>query len=164
MKKIELLKKDWSQKDINRVSSVLDTARPHDVHFSKIVFWSALVVIIFANLLVSLILVPFLTVLNQEMLYLLIIILAGTIGFLYNFLITDIGHLEKKHHLLASIIVPVAALVNLAVIVFISNKWITELKINNQPHNFWIIAIIFVAAFLLPTLVSRIRAYIREKK
>ena len=164
MKKIELLKKDWSQKDINRVSSVLDTARPHDVHFSKIVFWSALVVIIFANLLVSLILVPFLTVLNQEMLYLLIIILAGTIGFLYNFLITDIGHLEKKHHLLASIIVPVAALVNLAVIVFISNKWITELKINNQPHNFWIIAIIFVAAFLLSTLVSRIRAYIREKK
>ena len=159
MKKTELKEKGWSDKEIKHAQAVLEKSEHHDVFFSKIVFWSALVVTIFANVLVSLILVPFLIVLNQWVLFSLIILLGGTIGFLYNFLITDIGHLEKKHHLLASIIIPVIALANLVVMVIYSNRFIVELKVNNPLHNPWVVAAIFVIAFILPYFIDRIRKH-----
>lgn len=164
MKKIDLLQKGWSEREIKRASLVLETPRHHDVHFSKIVFWSALIIIIFANLLVSLILIPFLTVLNKWVLYAIVILLAGTIGFLYNFLITDIGHLEKKHHLFASIIIPLIALANVVLMIFISNRLIMELKINNQTHDYWTISFVFIAAFVLPSILSRIRLHFRKRR
>ncbi|MBU0459588.1 MAG: hypothetical protein KKH52_02130 [Nanoarchaeota archaeon] len=154
MKQIDLIKKGWNQKDIKKAASIIDTPKHHDAHFSKIVFWSALIVIIFANLIVSLILIPFLIVLNQWVLYSIIILLAGMIGFLYNFLIMDIGHLGKKHHLLAGIIIPILAFSNILIMVFVSNRFIADLKVNNPPHDLWIISIIFVVAFILPYLID----------
>ena len=157
MKKTKLKEKGWSDEEIKHAQKVLERSEKHDVFFSKIVFWSALLVTIFANVLVSLILIPFLIVLNQWVLYSLIILLGGTIGFLYNFLITDIGHLEKKHHILASIIIPVIALANLVVMVIFSNRFIADLNINNPPHNPWIVSAVFIVAFIIPYLVDRIR-------
>ena len=157
MKKTKLKEKGWSDEEINHAQKILEKREHHDVFFSKIVFWSALLVTLFANVIVSLILVPFLIVLNSWILFSLIILLGGTIGFLYNFLITDIGHLEKKHHLSASIIIPVIALANLVIMVIFSNKFIVELKINNSQHNPWIVAGVFVIAFILPYIIDRIR-------
>ena len=157
MKKIELKEKGWSDEEIKKAQTILEKSEKYDVFFSKIVFWSALLVTIFANVLVSLILIPFLIVLNQWVLYYLIILLGGTIGFLYNFLITDIGHLEKKEHTLASIIIPVIALGNLVVMVIFSNRFIADLNVNNPPHNPWIVSAVFVVAFILPYIIDTIR-------
>ena len=156
-KKDELLKKGWSEEEIKKAEAAIEKTELKDVFFSKITFWSALVVIIFANLLVTLVLIPFLIVLNKWVLYLTVIILAGVVGFLYNFLITDIGHLEKKHHLSAAIIVPILALSNMVVMVLVSNKFITDLKIQFPSHNPWIIGIVFALAFITPYLIDRIR-------
>jgi len=155
-KRLELQEKGWSEEDIKKAEDVLEKEEKHDQHFSKIVFWSALIVIIFANLLVSLILIPFLIVLNQWVLYAIIVLLAGTIGFLYNFLVTDIGHLGKKHHLLAGIIIPILALANMIIMVITANHFIRDLKINNVQHNPWIIAVVFAIAFISPYLINKI--------
>src|SRR3989338_3225124 len=104
-KKYELLEKGWKDSEIKKAEEILEKAEQNDVFFSRIVFWSVLVVIIFSNLMISLILIPFLIALDRWFLYAVVVILAGTIGFLYNFLITDISHLERRHHLLAGIIV-----------------------------------------------------------
>ena len=160
----ELKEKGWNEKEIIKAESILEKEKEHDVHFSKIVFWSALVVIIFANLVVSLILIPFLIVLREFILYLIIIILAGTIGFLYNFLKTDMGHLEKKHHLMAGIIIPVIALVNILIMVIVSNRFIAEIEINNPPHNPWIVAIVFAIAFVIPYFVDKLRIHFQENR
>ena len=157
MKIKKLKEKGWNNQEIDQAQAILERMKQHEVHFSKIVFWSALLVIIFANVIVSLILIPFLIVLNQWVLFFLIILLGGTIGFLYNFLITDIGHLEKRNHLLASVIIPIVALANLVVMVIFSNQFITELKVNNPLHNPWIVAIVFVIAFILPYVIDSIR-------
>ncbi len=152
-KKLELQEKGWSEDEIKKAESILEQEREHDAHFSKIVFWSALVVIIFANLLVSVVLIPFLIVFNQLIIYPITVLLGGTIGFLYNFLITDIGHLKSKHHLMAGFLVPLIALANMATMVFVSNRIISEIKIvENTPHNYWIVAGIFAVAFILPTI------------
>ena len=162
-KRGELSSKNWHDKEIKQAEKILERTEKHDVFFSKIIFWSALIVIIFANLIVSLVLIPFLIVLNQWVLYFTVVILAGTIGFLYTFLITDIGHLEKKHHILAGIIVPVLALANMTIMVIVSNRFIADLKINNPAHNPWLIAIVFVVAFILPYFIGLFRGQHRFK-
>ena len=153
----ELRQKGWREEELVRAEAILDKATKHDIFFSKIVFWSALVVIVFANLLVSVILIPFLIALYDFVLYAIVAVLGLAIGFLYNFLITDIGLLETKHHRIASIIIPIIAIGNVVVMVLTSNRFIESMQLNNQPHNPWIVAAVFGGAFILPYIVDQIR-------
>ena len=88
-RKIELSGKGWSEEEIHHAEKTLERADLQDVHFSKIVFWSALIVIIFANIIISLIFIPFLVAFKSTILFAVIILMGGLIGFLYNFLIVD---------------------------------------------------------------------------
>lgn len=159
--KMDLVKRGWSKREISTAESILDKTQPHDVFFSKIVFWSALLVIVLGNILISFVAITFLVALNKFVLYAAIIVLAGMIGFLYNFLINDIGHLERKHHLLASVLVPILAFINLVVVVLIANGLIKDLNITNTPHNPWLLSIIFAIAFILPFIIDQIRLYFK---
>lgn len=161
-KREELLAKGWQEQEVKKAEEILEREEKHDVFFSKIVFWSAMVVIIFANLLVSLLLIPFLIALNRFFLHAIVVVLAATVGFLYNFLITDIGHLEKKHHIWAGILVPILALANMVVMVIVSNKFIERLEIPIEQHNPLLTAVIFAVAFILPYILDRIRIRISE--
>jgi hypothetical protein len=154
--KKRLKDKGWEDEELIKAETELEELSKHDVHFSKIVFWSALVVIIFANFVVSMVLIPFLVALQQIYIYFFIAVLGGVIGFLYNFLITDIGHLEKKHHIAAGIIIPVLAIINVIIVVLAANNFITELKVQNSLHSPWLIASIFAGSFILPYLISKI--------
>ncbi len=159
-----LLSRGWSEEEIKRVEEALGHSKPGDLFFSRMVFWSAVVVIIFANLVVSLVLIPFLIVFDAFLLYSVIVLLAGTMGFLYNFLIKDLGHLEKRHHLAAGIIVPSIALANLLLMVFVSNLFIADIQISTPEHNLWKVSLVFALAFLSPYLISRAREYFFRKK
>ncbi|MFH1276406.1 MAG: hypothetical protein ABIH82_04815, partial [Candidatus Woesearchaeota archaeon] len=86
-----LAKKGWQEEEIARAEASLDKEQKHDAHFSKIVFWTSLIIVILGNIMVSLILIPFLIVLNKLTLYSIVVILAAILGFLYTFLIRDIG-------------------------------------------------------------------------
>ncbi len=156
-RRYELKQKGWREEDLVRAEAILDKTTKHDIFFSKVVFWSALVVIVFANLLVSLILIPFLITLYTLVLYAIVAVLGLMIGFLYNFLITDIGLLETKHHRAASIIIPIIAMGNVVVMVLTSNRFIESIKLNTQLHNPWIVAAVFGGAFILPYVVDQIR-------
>ena len=94
-------------------------------------------------------------VLDTTVLYLIVTLLAAMTGFLYNFLITDIGHLEKKHHILAMITVPFVALFNLVLIIIISNTLIVEMGLIS-PHNPWIIGVLFAVVFLIPLVIDKL--------
>lgn len=145
-----LQKKGWNEREIARAERFVNVPRPHDTHFSKIVFWSALIVIIFANFMVSLVLIPFLLVFHDALLYSIIVLLAGMIGFLYKHLITDIGHLEQKHHIWASIIIPLIAAVNMIIVVLIANDFITQLETTSDLQNPWLIAAVFSLVLIIP--------------
>ncbi|HLD39957.1 MAG TPA: hypothetical protein VJB13_02345 [Candidatus Nanoarchaeia archaeon] len=153
----ELLQKGWREEELRKADAILEQSTKRDVFFSKIVFWSALVVIVFANLLISVILIPFLLALYDWALYGIVTILALCIGFLYNFLITDIGLLETAHHRLASIIVPLIGMGNVIIMVLVSNRFIESVHLNNQPHSPWVTAAVFGVAFILPYVVDQIR-------
>ncbi len=155
MKPEQFKKKGWSKDEIQKAQSLLEKARYHDLFFSKIVFWSALLVIVFGNMVLSLILIPFLVIFKPWMLNTLVVIVAFMMGSVYSFLITDIGYLETKHHLLAGIIIPVIAIINFIVIVIVSNSFLKGDTVK-IPLNQWLVSLIFAVAFILPFLVHRL--------
>ena len=161
-RKDELRQKGWSEEDLYKAEAILDRATKHDIFFSKIVFWSAMVVIVFANLLISIILIPFLITLYDLVLYAIVAVLGLAVGFLYNFLITDIGLLEKKHHRAASIIIPIIAVGNMVAMVITSNRFIENIPINNQPHDPWVVAAVFAGAFILPYVLDQVRMFFKR--
>lgn len=147
---LKLRAKGVSASELARTKKILDHPRSHDPHFAKVVFYSALIVIVFANIIISAVLIPFLVLISGPILYTITTILALMVGFLYNFLITDIGHLEKHHHIFASIITPLIALANLALITFAANKY--AITANNPI----IIATLFAIAFILPSIIGKL--------
>ena len=152
-----LQRKGWNEREIAKAERLVNTPRPHDIHFSKIVFWSALIVIIFANFIASLVLIPFLLVFHDVLLYSIVILLAGSIGFLYKLLITDIGHLEQKHHIWASILIPLIAAVNMVIMVLVANQFIAEVENASALQNPWLVAATFSIALIIPYLLHQLR-------
>jgi len=162
IKKLELKAKGWEEREIRRAEQILNRSEAHDVFFSRLVFWTALIVIIFANLMVSLILIPVLTFFNSMALFTIMIVLAMCVGFLYNFLIMDVKHLQRKHHLVAGMLLPVIALGNLAVVVYFTNRMIEKSTLTTIEHNPWVIGIVFAVAFILPSIIDKIRRSWKE--
>ena len=78
-------------------------------------------------------------------------------GFLFNFLITNIGHLEKHHHYLAALILPVIAVVNVIFIVLIANQMAESIQITNIRHNPWLIGMLYGMAFIFPYVYYRLK-------
>ena len=151
-----LLRKGWTPEEYQKAETMIERSTEYDKLFSKIVFGSALVVIIFAHILVAVVLIPFLIALTKGVVYAVVILLAAMMGFVYNFLIMDIGHIEKKHRLFASIIIPVLAFATMIVMVLMSNSFVKELQVQSTPYNPWIIGIIFGVVFIFPYAIDRI--------
>lgn len=155
-RKQELSRKGWTQAELQKTESILEHSDPHHLFFSKMVFWSALLVIVIGNILVSLVVIPFLFFLQPQALYVIVAILALVIGWLYNFLITDIQIMERKHHILASIFVPLFAALNFVLVVIYSNKYLQKLGDSTQ-YNPWVVSLLFAVVFLIPFLFGLLR-------
>ena len=156
-KRVKVIKEGWTKERLQKAERILTTIHVQEPFFSKIVFWSAILVIVLGNLLMSIALIPFLAVLNKWFLDLIILLLALVMGLLFNFLITNIGHLERHHHVLAALILPVVALANVIFIVLTANQMIESIQIINVRHNPWLIGILYGGVFVLPYLYFRLR-------
>ena len=162
MKKEELRKKGWKEKDIKETEKIIMRRHLHDksrttVYFNRVIYWMAILVIIASNFIVSLVLVPFLLVLDKISLDIFVIIIGIGIGLIYNFLLLDLEHIEKKHHILSTIIIPIIALFNISLMVKVGDSINDLLQISNVRENPWVVSIIYVTAFLIPFLYSLIR-------
>ena len=113
-----------------------------------------LVVIIAANFAISVALIPALVALNGMALYIVIGFLGLAFGFLFELVIRSIEHLEKHHHLILAILIPLAALTNVFIITRISNELETKLGLDNL-HNPLLVALIYAASFVLPYIIYR---------
>ncbi len=151
-----LKSKGWSETEVQHALRELDRVTQQDVFFAKVGFYSALLVVVLANILISFTLLFLSLVLAPVFLYVVVLLLGLVIGFLYHFLISDIGHIGKEHHLLALFIIPAIALVNLVVIVLVANTIIADLALTTGVHNAWLTAVVFAISLLLPTLLARV--------
>lgn len=122
------------------------------VHLARVVFWSTLLVILFANVLVTIILIPIFLVLRGSVLYSTIVLLGAVTGMIYAFFSRDAGYFQH-HHRLAAAILPLFALGNVVLVVVASNKLMQQLFIENTTHNPWIGGGVFAIAFLVPYVI-----------
>lgn len=157
-----LKKKGWPEAEIEKAVGILASEEKSKKHIeyrknaSRVIYWMALLVLITINIIISVVLVPFLLVLKSYILYIIIGTIALMFGLIFNFLIVDLEHLERKHHLFAAIIIPLVAIINIFLIVNASNRIDDLLKINIQ-HNPITISVVYVFFFILPYLFSGAR-------
>ena len=153
-----LEKRGWSKKEILEAVGKIHKAKQlktSETRFlEKRIYWVLLVVIIAANFAISIALIPILMVLRGIFLYFVIITLGIVFGLLFELVIRSMEHLEKKHHALLAIFIPIIALINVFVISILSNDLAKTLDLKNL-HNPMIIALIYAVSFVLPYLVYK---------
>ena len=159
MNKKNLQKKGWTKKEINEAERITEERKLHDksrslVYFNKAVFWAVILVVVVCNFIISFLLVPLLLVLNQQTMDILAVIIGLGFGALFNVLAIDIEHVEIKHHLLAALIVPGLALLNIVFMTRMANSLNNVLQITAQRPDPITISVLYVAAFLAPYLWS----------
>ncbi len=153
----QLKKKGWSLDDIRKAEDIIASRAVKDKsktthHFERVLYWTVILVIIIGNFIVSLGITPILLAMNQAAVDVIIILLGFAFGLLFNLLILDLEFVSKKHHLIALVIIPLAALINLSVIVNITNAVNDVLQISNVRNNPITMSVLYVLAFLAPYL------------
>ena len=164
----ELKKKGWKDEDIARADMTIGERRKKDKsgtmpYMDKAVFWTMFFLIITGNIIISILMIPFLLVLNLPFLDLIIIILGVSFGFLFNFLITDIRHVPFKHHIFAGIVIPILAVINFFIMTNMANTLADYLEVSNVRQNPYVISIIYMIGFIAPYLIFRILEYKKSK-
>jgi hypothetical protein len=151
-----LIEKGWDKKDVNRTVKIIENAKknrhPKIKILDKTVYWLSLMLAIIGNFTISLALMPVLIALKSPQLYIIIITIALAFGLLFELLIRSIEHLEARHHIFLSTIIPVIAVINF---IIVSNNMKKLIGVEN-PQNPVIIGVVYVAAFMLPYFVYQI--------
>jgi len=123
---------------------------------SQALYWASLLILIISNLLVAVVLIPFLLTLKGFQISLLVILLALTFGAIFNMLIVNIDFLKRRHHLIALVVIPLISLASLGLVLGVSNRIADALKLSIRQEPI-VISAIYIVSFLLPYVFFNIR-------
>ena len=118
---------------------------------SRMLYWVTILVLAVCNFLISVLIVPLLLVVNRPAVYITIGALGFFFGFVFNLFISKVGHLEIRHHLFAAIFIPLVSVINIFILVALTNRISSLLKMGLEVNSL-LIAVIYVGAFMLPYL------------
>jgi hypothetical protein len=154
-----LPQKGWTKPEIDKAVSILRHApeKKSDVikFLDQAMYWILLLVGILANFIISIVLVPFLLVLTGPILYGALFFLGVVFGTMLDVIVRETEYLQKKHFVVAELLIPAIALINVYMITNLSNKLavVLQLQIHQQP---WIVAVTYVVAFSLPHVAYKV--------
>lgn len=141
-----VVSKNWAEHMIQRAERTVEMQSVRYTFRHKIVFWTSIIVIVKINLAIAAVLIPFLAAFNTLFFDGVILLSAFIVGICYNFLLTDVAHLEKGHYFLAVVLVPLVAITNVFLIGGVVGK------LFGLQRSLWLIAILYGAVFILPYL------------
>jgi len=159
--KERLREKGWSEADIAKSESIMDQAaeKTGAKKIDLFVYWTALIISIILNMVVSGIILPMMFMIHGLALIGLVFVIALFFGWIFYILIKDIENMETHHHIIAGLFIPAIALVNVFLIVNIGNRIIKF----NMPGLLHIpvsdplqISIIYAIGFTIPYLISQL--------
>ena len=170
-----LRKKGWSEEEIEQTVSLFDKDVQGNPIFSpklsKVVYWSGIAIGIIGNLMISATMVPFLVFLDPMMVYFILFVLGFVFGSLFNVLLNDLEYLDVRHHVIASVFIPIMAVINVYIMVDLVNHLYAVLFSSSKDiistlhlHNATLMALCYVGAFLLPSIYSFFKRKIQIKK
>lgn len=164
-----LAEKGWSKAEILKAGSILHGKEdPGKIYFQKqmnpVVYWLTLIVAIVATMVISVVLIPFmLAIESAASLYLVVGLLALAFGFFFNLLLTDIEHVDPKHHVIAGVFIPALAVINIIIVINVTSVLDKVLLGESFAHNALIIAVVYVVAFIAPYLVGKVIDYMHTQ-
>lgn len=139
----------WTKRDTKKAVRIVSKAKHKKSGFvkslDKAVYWIILLIAVIGNLFVAVALIPVLITLTSFYIYLVIAIIALAIGLLFEIIVRDIEHLEKAHHLTINLIIPLFAIINFFVVVWIINSLDIIPRFNPV-----IIGLVYAFMFILP--------------
>ncbi|MFH0867776.1 MAG: hypothetical protein V1831_00525 [Candidatus Woesearchaeota archaeon] len=154
--KNHLIEKGWNKKDINKTIKIIEHAKrnkhPTIKFLDKSVYWLSLLLAIIKNFIISLALIPVIIVFNAPQLYIIIAIIGIAFGLLFELLIRSIEHLEAKHHIFLSILIPVITVINF-VIVLNNMKKLVGIE---DPQNPIVVGVVYAVSFILPYITYQL--------
>jgi len=159
--KERLREKGWSESDISKSENIMGHAAEMTgtKKIDLFVYWTALIISIVLNIVVSGIILPMMFMIHGLALIGLIFVIALFFGWIFYILIKDIENMEIHHHIIAGLFIPAIALVNVFIIVNIGNRIIRF----NMPTLLHIpisdplqISVVYAISFTIPYLISQL--------
>ena len=117
----------------------------------RFMYWMSLSLLTVFNLIVIFLLIPVLLFFEGQSLYVFLGFFGLLLGFLFNLLIMGIEHLERHHHIIAGIFIPVLALVDIYIVFAITERLKQAFTITYSSS---IAVAIFITAFMAPYLLA----------
>jgi hypothetical protein len=158
----KLLKKGWTEEEISYTDEVIRSSDMSKssmlLKFEKVVYWLALMIAIFGNMIISVVLIPFFLLLHAGLLYMIVIMLGAGFGFLYDILIRDIEDLAGREMILENVFLPSLALINVGFMTYFGNILAQAWNLSNV-HNPFLVGLIYAISFIGPWLV---KSYVLE--
>jgi len=138
----------------------IETGRKANVDSLKtaaqnILYWQTILIMLIANLFISMALLPILIMLKGAVAAAVVVILGILLGLIFNHLIRDIEGLKKHHHFFAGIFIPATAIIDLFIITRLANSLGPALGIAGSQDSF-LLSLVFIVAFLLPYVISQL--------
>jgi hypothetical protein len=153
-----LAKKGWGALEVKKTTDILAhaeaTKNPSIRFLEQLAYWTALLIAILGNFILSVVTVPFLLVLKGFGLYLTIFLVGIGFGLLFSILLKSLENLGSGQHIIAGAFIPALALINIALIAHFSNKLEILLQLTTPPHSPTLVSITYVTAFVLPFLLQ----------
>lgn len=147
----------WTKPEIDKAVEILrkapEKSAPWVRFLDMVLYWLLLLVTIVGNFIVSIALVPFLLVLTGPLLYGALFFLGVVFGTMLDVVVRETEYLQKHHYVVAEVLIPAIALINIYMITSLSNRLAAMMSLpgnNNQPV---LVAVIYVIAFSLPHMV-----------
>ena len=158
--KDKLREKGWAQHEINKTGKIFHHIKQSHVEvrdkIDRFIYITSLIVLLMCNFLGVLILVPLFIILSGKELYVIIGLFGILFGFLFNFLIHSIEHLGDKHHIIAGVVVPLIAVLDIFLLIKLIRN-VGERFNLDVVYNPIINIVLFVAVFLIPYLIDVFR-------
>lgn len=151
-----LRKKGWTEEEIENTERLLSNRKPKNRFLDRFVYWFVLVITIIANMLLAIILIPFLLALSNVSLFLIIIIMALAFGFLFDVILRDLENLDYRHHVIAGVFIPAMAIITVYFMTSFANRLIDLFVLPNVKHSPLVIGLVYTVAFVTPYLIYRI--------
>lgn len=147
--------KGWEQYHVNRAVSILQGAgavKTGAVRFlDAIIYWVILFAAIVGNFIVSIVFIPVLLAFDELSAVIAVAVFAVAFGTLLDFIVREVEHLRRAHLIVPELFIPAIALINIYIIVTLSNGVATTLQL--ATHNPWLISVMYVCAFVLPHFI-----------
>jgi hypothetical protein len=130
---------------------------------NTLTYWMALVVLVVCNFVISIVLIPFLIILEPVPLYMIIGLLGFMFGSLFKLVLTSIEGLDIKKQSFANFFIPALSVINIAVISTLANKMddMLQLNVKENPATLGLFyALTFILPFIYLQVYDKIKKYL----